>query len=171
MTSPARATARSSPGAEAPWVGSPGAGSPEPAVTPGSQKVGGREHLHRVRQALHQVPPERCQRLFGAGGEVGRGQHAHAEAAGQALDAAGQVDGRADHREVEALEAADVAVADFAEMQGDPEVDGRLVLPQAALVEHRSEEHTSELQSLMRISYAVFCLKKKNMTKTIATRQ
>src|SRR3546814_5304519 len=29
----------------------------------------------------------------------------------------------------------------------------------------RSEEHTSELQSLMRISYAVFCLKKKNKTK------
>src|SRR3546814_1510544 len=28
-------------------------------------------------------------------------------------------------------------------------------------VRHRSEEHTSELQSLMRISYAVFCLKKK----------
>src|SRR3546814_4144026 len=28
----------------------------------------------------------------------------------------------------------------------------------------RSEEHTSELQSLMRISYAVFCLKKKNET-------
>src|SRR3546814_4312339 len=30
----------------------------------------------------------------------------------------------------------------------------------------RSEEHTSELQSLMRISYAVFCLKKKNTTNT-----
>src|SRR3546814_7559582 len=29
----------------------------------------------------------------------------------------------------------------------------------------RSEEHTSELQSLMRISYAVFCLKKKRTTK------
>src|SRR3546814_3710690 len=29
----------------------------------------------------------------------------------------------------------------------------------------RSEEHTSELQSLMRISYAVFCLKKKNNTQ------
>src|SRR3546814_7186765 len=28
---------------------------------------------------------------------------------------------------------------------------------------NRSEEHTSELQSLMRISYAVFCLKKKNI--------
>src|SRR3546814_2167887 len=31
-----------------------------------------------------------------------------------------------------------------------------------ALMPDRSEEHTSELQSLMRISYAVFCLKKKN---------
>src|SRR3546814_7318803 len=31
----------------------------------------------------------------------------------------------------------------------------------------RSEEHTSELQSLMRISYAVFCLKKKNYNKHI----
>src|SRR3546814_6837516 len=30
----------------------------------------------------------------------------------------------------------------------------------------RSEEHTSELQSLMRISYAVFCLKKKNQNNT-----
>src|SRR3546814_6249886 len=33
----------------------------------------------------------------------------------------------------------------------------------------RSEEHTSELQSLMRISYAVFCLKKKNKTVTNIT--
>src|SRR3546814_2035034 len=31
-----------------------------------------------------------------------------------------------------------------------------------AIAARRSEEHTSELQSLMRISYAVFCLKKKN---------
>src|SRR3546814_2069752 len=34
----------------------------------------------------------------------------------------------------------------------------------------RSEEHTSELQSLMRISYAVFCLKKK-ISKTLTTDQ
>src|SRR3546814_1665352 len=35
---------------------------------------------------------------------------------------------------------------------------------------HRSEEHTSELQSLMRISYAVFCLKKKKkQTEQIKT--
>src|SRR3546814_1293492 len=33
------------------------------------------------------------------------------------------------------------------------------------LADRRSEEHTSELQSLMRISYAVFCLKKKNQNK------
>src|SRR3546814_10167469 len=32
-------------------------------------------------------------------------------------------------------------------------------------LEERSEEHTSELQSLMRISYAVFCLNKKKITK------
>src|SRR3546814_3362434 len=35
----------------------------------------------------------------------------------------------------------------------------------------RSEEHTSELQSLMRISYAVFCLKKKKKTTYIDTAQ
>src|SRR3546814_6871169 len=34
----------------------------------------------------------------------------------------------------------------------------------------RSEEHTSELQSLMRISYAVFCLKKKNKIETEHTK-
>src|SRR3546814_5664866 len=39
----------------------------------------------------------------------------------------------------------------------------------AVNLQARSEEHTSELQSLMRISYAVFCLKKKNTT--ITTRQ
>src|SRR3546814_10275707 len=40
---------------------------------------------------------------------------------------------------------------------------GRVVL--------RSEEHTSELQSLMRISYAVFCLKKKKIIKNISYKQ
>src|SRR3546814_9269659 len=33
---------------------------------------------------------------------------------------------------------------------------------QSNVAPHRSEEHTSELQSLMRLSYAVFCLKQKN---------
>src|SRR3546814_3931749 len=47
-----------------------------------------------------------------------------------------------------------------------PSERGRLV------VDQRSEEHTSELQSLMRISYAVFCLKKKtchNILKTMSS--
>src|SRR3546814_2439273 len=45
-----------------------------------------------------------------------------------------------------------------------PEVKGEIVglLPDRFVVRDRSEEHTSELQSLMRISYAVFCLKKNN---------
>src|SRR3546814_5511001 len=39
-------------------------------------------------------------------------------------------------------------------------LDQRVEIGGVALIEDRSEEHTSELQSLMRISYAVFCLKK-----------
>src|SRR3546814_3498287 len=38
-----------------------------------------------------------------------------------------------------------------------------------ALAVGRSEEHTSELQSLMRISYAVFCLKQKNFILTLSS--
>src|SRR3546814_6857004 len=41
-----------------------------------------------------------------------------------------------------------------------------LSIGDTALRDRRSEEHTSELQSLMRISYAVFCLKKKKKTNT-----
>src|SRR3546814_9132982 len=48
---------------------------------------------------------------------------------------------------------------DQGQSQGDPRLAG-------ARRPHRSEEHTSELQSLMRISYAVFCLKKKKITHT-----
>src|SRR3546814_4151854 len=44
---------------------------------------------------------------------------------------------------------------------------GRYLGIEAARLDgQRSEEHTSELQSLMRISYAVFCLKKKNTDLT-----
>src|SRR3546814_5909997 len=52
---------------------------------------------------------------------------------------------------------------------GIPGLDGRkhdIAIPagiqSGKQLRQRSEEHTSELQSLMRISYAVFCLKKKN---------
>src|SRR3546814_3085143 len=51
----------------------------------------------------------------------------------------------------------------------NPTGDSRVLTPEnpetepiiESIVRQRSEEHTSELQSLMRISYAVFCLKKK----------
>src|SRR3546814_9849031 len=57
-----------------------------------------------------------------------------------------------------------VPIEDHSLSSGDPvaalEARDRLVR-----IEERSEEHTSELQSLMRISYAVFCLKKKKKHK------
>src|SRR3546814_10192202 len=43
---------------------------------------------------------------------------------------------------------------------------GREAVSNGCPISGRSEEHTSELQSLMRISYAVFCLKKKNQKYT-----
>src|SRR3546814_3433605 len=49
---------------------------------------------------------------------------------------------------------------------GDDFGDRGLAVDHEGLRQQRSEEHTSELQSLMRISYAVFCLKKKNTYKT-----
>src|SRR3546814_10610065 len=48
---------------------------------------------------------------------------------------------------------------------GNPQAKVKLVQYFSYTCPHRSEEHTSELQSLMRISYAVFCLKKKNDKK------
>src|SRR3546814_3118180 len=62
-----------------------------------------------------------------------------------------------------------IVTADIAPMRDSPSEDGRaLFRAQKGVVgrlsscgKGRSEEHTSELQSLMRISYAVFCLKKK----------
>src|SRR3546814_3513609 len=48
----------------------------------------------------------------------------------------------------------------------EEEIDRRIGLDRVPTGMARSEEHTSELQSLMRISYAVFCLKKK---KTMTT--
>src|SRR3546814_3086823 len=48
----------------------------------------------------------------------------------------------------------------------DPEIVDIVHVPGGGVADDlaRSEEHTSELQSLMRISYAVFCLKKKRKT-------
>src|SRR3546814_8475055 len=58
----------------------------------------------------------------------------------------------------------------LAEQQADDDhdrdaADSELHAAAATPADDRSEEHTSELQSLMRISYAVFCLKKKKPQK------
>src|SRR3546814_6932278 len=56
----------------------------------------------------------------------------------------------------------DIALARSLDRAAQRAVDADLQVADAkGVVETRSEEHTSELQSLMRISYAVFCLKKK----------
>src|SRR3546814_1666842 len=65
------------------------------------------------------------------------------------------------------LVAAIIAVGDTPHLADDLvrfRLIGGMKLQHLELLSHgrRSEEHTSELQSLMRISYAVFCLKKKN---------
>src|SRR3546814_3763771 len=52
-----------------------------------------------------------------------------------------------------------------AEVDGHRRCAGTRARRQGRRRQPRSEEHTSELQSLMRISYAVFCLKKKNKKK------
>src|SRR3546814_990063 len=62
-------------------------------------------------------------------------------------------------------------IIDMRDRSGDPVALGDLLLGmqstlQLSVTFTRSEEHTSELQSLMRISYAVFCLKKKTNRRT-----
>src|SRR3546814_10784413 len=78
---------------------------------------------------------------------------------------------RASHRLVRLAEEAERAVIRWIDLRRMLEQSGGLfhvarghacAAVEEIGLEQRSEEHTSELQSLMRISYAVFCLKKKN---------
>src|SRR3546814_10734922 len=62
---------------------------------------------------------------------------------------------------VKVLERVRGDVDELAKVEQMPQLEGR----QMIMVLARSEEHTSELQSLMRISYAVFCLTKKTTRK------
>src|SRR3546814_10256694 len=67
---------------------------------------------------------------------------------------------RAARHQPAAFDAADPCILDAIALEGGVRRH-RPVVMRRDHVQPRSEEHTSELQSLMRISYAVFCLKKK----------
>src|SRR3546814_7674497 len=69
-------------------------------------------------------------------------------------------------RAIDALPALPGAERELAALAAAIGADGSQLLIGADATEGRSEEHTSEFQSLMRISYAVFCLKKKINTIT-----
>src|SRR3546814_3943618 len=137
------------------------AGSCGPGGRPARSRVGagyhqrarvGARHVEPVGAALGVLPPlgqplvERLADPRVAAVEVGP--------AGGGIDEAGVDDDAVGIVDVQVTLVADGQVG--FDPQSPAEV-GRLA---------RSEEHTSELQSLMRISYAVFCLKKKKNTKT-----
>src|SRR3546814_4162637 len=92
---------------------------------------------------------------------VGLGEMVRAPCRRQRQPIAGLRPGQAEGVAGDAVERLLVGVGGLeviAQANGLPPVGGHVV---------RSEEHTSELQSLMRISYAVFCLKKKKQTNKI----
>src|SRR3546814_1832596 len=75
--------------------------------------------------------------------------------------------------EASGLDGAEITLSLASVLERGGKVDARRTLAQSridALALERSEEHTSELQSLMRISYAVFCLKKKKRKSTHITK-
>src|SRR3546814_4643270 len=78
------------------------------------------------------------------------------------LDAADGLDGQAQAALVVGLDDLDADL--LADLEHIVDV-GDAIVGDFGDVQQRSEEHTSELQSLMRSSYAVFCLKKKKINK------
>src|SRR3546814_7253891 len=102
-----------------------------------------------MHRALDQ-PPLALDRLESHRVEIGNDQRAQLEKFEERLEQIG-------------IGAADLEQGDI--LRADLRPAARLPPRRVELAENlRSEEHTSELQSLMRISYAVFCLKKKKHT-------
>src|SRR3546814_7986597 len=77
----------------------------------------------------------------------------------------GDADGRDDASQITLFDSVGFAIEDFSALRYiHAKIEGSdFFQPIDMLADPRSEEHTSELQSLMRTSYAVFCLKKKNI--------
>src|SRR3546814_3458322 len=99
----------------------------------------------RERAAHRRIWSSACNPGHGDAGAGATGRHGDA--------GKGSADGRTTRRHGRALR------------QVDRTACRRIAALACARTRGRSEEHTSELQSLMRISYAVFCLKKKKITQ------
>src|SRR3546814_1760743 len=66
-------------------------------------------------------------------------------------------------RSVAVIDGKPLPLATFDQRRWHGRSTDQILTQRRQIMAMRSEEHTSELQSLMRISYAVFCLKKKNI--------
>src|SRR3546814_7439827 len=109
------------------------------------------DEIHRLPAGLHEMDRRQIVELPGRNGDqqtIGRSQRVYTE------ETHGR--GRVQNDDV-------IVVPHF--LQSDPEHAERASDRRRPFLD-RSEEHTSELQSLMRISYAVFCLKKNKIINT-----
>src|SRR3546814_7590573 len=105
------------------------------------------------------APGHQPLRLLAARHFAGQARHNHDQAAPVALRRTEKAIAR--FRRMSGFEP--VCACETAQNRIAVRLDDRLAVGRYAVLEFRSEEHTSELQSLMRISYAVFCLKKKKI--------
>src|SRR3546814_10483531 len=99
-------------------------------------------------------------------------QHHLVDAVGELIAAILDMDRRIGMRQVVTVDVGDARHAGAPHVRGSLPLHRSTAQKKSSLTANifstfltRSEEHTSELQSLMRISYAVFCLKKKNQTE------
>src|SRR3546814_5073867 len=123
--------------------------------------IGGeRERAFRLRDCgiIDEVGGDGVERRLRAFGIAREQQRADQSAVRRGIVGRHLDDLRKDARGALAVAFAEHALAHFDQRRDLDRARGRLAL--------RSEEHTSELQSLMRNSYAVFCLKKKTTSRT-----
>src|SRR3546814_3752852 len=114
----------------------------------------GQEPAAHAVEAQRRAELRRARRLCATGEHVG----------GVSLSGADRRAARALDLAPETAPCRALALVEGHRFQITPSVAGDMGV---AVEDQRSEEHTSELQSLMRISYAVFCLKKKNNSQTL----
>src|SRR3546814_8449900 len=108
-------------------------------------------------------------RLLGKSGQTGSRHAGEAPGSGQACVACGQCPSTTERPRCRAASGESRQVVGLRQKNNCAAAGFRDPQYAEAGCRDRSEEHTSELQSLMRISYAVFCLKKKKKTPQMST--